>query len=63
MDGRRPGRREATGEQNPAYSPTRLPSYVYAGQKLLSYRGQIGGVESGSNLHAESWMASSEGKR
>lgn len=25
MDGRLPGRREATGRQNPAYSPTRLP--------------------------------------
>lgn len=24
MDGRRPGSREGTGEQNPAYSPTRL---------------------------------------
>ena len=30
MDGRRPEAREDLGEQNPAYSPTRLPSGLWS---------------------------------
>ncbi len=45
MDGRRPGLREEPGEQNPAYSPTRLPlpfpSGFEAGERV-PYRGLMG---------------------
>jgi hypothetical protein len=40
MDGRLPGRREATGRQNPAYSPTRLPLCISTGQIMFSQVGQ-----------------------
>ena len=50
MDGRLPGRREATGRQNPAYSPARLPLGIFAGQRTCLLHEQTLGVEFGANL-------------
>src|SRR5262245_57794687 len=49
MDGRHPGPREEPREQNPAYSPTRLPLFIFAGQRPCLLTKQTLGVESGAN--------------
>lgn len=49
MDGRRRGDREVPSEQNPAYSPTRLPLFISAVQRPCFLAEQTVRVESGSN--------------